>query len=136
MLICGAAYTLLVVVTKINMHALQANFECNCLQTRKVFRNSYKINTCTSLVCSKFKFSCSYCNNSYHHHVCMDSYLAIFLMYNGIELSIYIVNFVLLSSEGLTPIDIHTYVRIIQLIFRLLWVMGIKQLEVSNFACH
>ena len=57
--LCGAAYTLLVTSTKINMRALHASFLCSCLQTRKILKNTYKIHTCYSPARLKFKSSCT-----------------------------------------------------------------------------
>ena len=48
--------------TKINVRALHANFSCNCPQTckiLKILRRSYKIHMCYSLMCLKFKSSCT-----------------------------------------------------------------------------
>ena len=38
--LCGAAYMLLVAITKINVRALHVNFTCSCVQTHEFLKNT------------------------------------------------------------------------------------------------
>ena len=64
--LCSATYLhdtqLFVVSVKINVCAWHANFSCICLQTYQNFKSlgkSYKIHSCYSHVCIKFKVNCT-----------------------------------------------------------------------------
>ena len=62
--LCVAAYTLLVTSTKINVREMHANFSYSYLQTREILKNTQEVYMCYSLVCLKFKSSCTIASHS------------------------------------------------------------------------
>ena len=53
--LCGAAYMLLMMSTKINMRALHVKFSCSCLQTHKILNTQEKLQNIRKLLTRMLK---------------------------------------------------------------------------------